>query len=87
MLDPPLKSEVLKQPFFDLLAGQFQLDPFGDHGIEHWLRVLINGREIAKCINVNLKSLNYLRFSMTAGGGMSLRTLYTVKELLNFATF
>ena len=55
MLDPPLKSEVHKQPFFDFLAGQFQLDPFGDHGIEHWLRVLINGREIAKCINVNLK--------------------------------
>ena len=55
MLDPPLKSDVLKQPFFDFLAGQFQLDPFGDHGIEHWLRVLINGREIAKCINVNLK--------------------------------
>ena len=43
MLDPPLKAEVLKPPFFDFLAGQFQLDPFGDHGIEHWLRVLING--------------------------------------------
>ena len=55
MLDPPLKSNVFTQPFFDHLVGQFQLDPFGNHGIEHWLRVLINGREIAKRISVNLK--------------------------------
>ena len=55
MLDPPLKSDVFTQPFFDHLARQFQLDPFGQHGIEHWLRVLINGREIAKRISVNLK--------------------------------
>ncbi len=55
MIDPPVKSDVFTQPLFDYLAKQFQLDPFGNHGIEHWLRVLINGREIASRINVNLK--------------------------------
>ncbi len=55
MLDPPIKSAMFTQPFFDHLAEQFQLDHFGYHGIEHWLRVLINGREIARRISVNLK--------------------------------
>ena len=55
MLSMPVKSEVLKQPFLDFIAKQFQLDPLGIHGIEHWLRVLVTGRQIAKRINANVK--------------------------------
>ncbi len=55
MLEMPFKSDLLTQPFLDHLAGQFQLDFQGVHGIAHWLRVLINGRIIAKHLDVNLK--------------------------------
>ena len=55
MIRMPVKSEVLTQPFLDFLAEQFQLDPLGIHGIEHWLRVLITGRKIAQRISANLK--------------------------------
>lgn len=40
----PKSSEVVTQPFVDHLCSAFTLDPFGDHGIEHWFRVLYNGR-------------------------------------------
>ena len=55
MLRMPVKSEVLKQSFVDFLTEQFQLDPFGIHGIEHWFRVLITGRQIAQRTSANLK--------------------------------
>ncbi len=55
MLRLPVKSEVLTQPFLDYLAEQFQLNPLGVHGIDHWLRVLSTGRQIARRISVNLK--------------------------------
>ena len=55
MLEMPFKSDVLTQPFLDHLAGQFQLDLRGVNGISHWFRVLINGRIMAKHLDVNLK--------------------------------
>ena len=55
MLKMPTKSDVLNQPFLDYIAQQFQLDAFGNQGIEHWLRVLTTGRQIAQRIDVNIK--------------------------------
>ena len=46
-LELPLKSKVVTQPYLDFLTHQYQLSHNGMHGIEHWLRVLINGRLIA----------------------------------------
>ena len=43
----PVKSKIITQPYVDFLAHQYQLSHNGVHGIEHWLRVLINGRLIA----------------------------------------
>jgi uncharacterized protein len=51
----PKSSEVVTQPFVDHLCSAFSLDPFGDHGIEHWFRVLYNGRLIADAIQGNVK--------------------------------
>ena len=47
-LELPSKSTVVTQPYLDFLTHQYQLSHNGVHGIEHWLRVLINGRLIAK---------------------------------------
>jgi len=47
LLDMPTTSKVVTQPYVDFLAHQFRLSHNGSHGIEHWLRVLINGRLIA----------------------------------------
>jgi uncharacterized protein len=47
-LDLPLKSKVVTQPYLDFLTHQYQLSHNGVHGIEHWLRVLINGRLITE---------------------------------------
>jgi uncharacterized protein len=46
-LEFPSKSKVVTQPYLDFLTHQYQLSHNGMHGIEHWLRVLINGRLLA----------------------------------------
>ena len=46
-LELPSKSAVVNQPYLDFLTHQYQLSHNGAHGVEHWLRVLINGRLIA----------------------------------------
>jgi len=46
-LSLPHKSKVVSQPYLDFLASRFKLSHNGFHGVEHWLRVLINGRLIA----------------------------------------
>ena len=51
----PRTSEVVTQPFIDHVCSIYQLDHFGHHGIEHWLRVLHNGRLIAESVGANLK--------------------------------
>ena len=45
-LELPSKSKVVTQPYLDFLTHQYKLSHNGMHGIEHWLRVLINGRLI-----------------------------------------
>jgi len=46
-IELPKKSRIVTQPYVDFLARQFELNHSGFHGIEHWFRVLINGRLIA----------------------------------------
>ena len=43
----PRKSKIVSQPYLDFLASRFKLSHNGFHGLEHWLRVLINGRLIS----------------------------------------
>jgi len=43
----PVKSKIITQPYVDFLTHQYQLSHNGAHGIEHWFRVLMNGRLIA----------------------------------------
>ena len=46
-LDLPVKSKIVTQPYVDFLTHQYQLSHNGDHGVEHWFRVLLNGRLLA----------------------------------------
>ena len=46
-LELPLKSKIVTQPYVDFIAHQYRLSHNGFHGIEHWLRVLMNGRLIS----------------------------------------
>ena len=47
-LEFPEPSSVVTQDYIDFLAKNFRLSHNGHHGLEHWLRVLINGRLLAK---------------------------------------
>jgi uncharacterized protein len=51
----PKSSEVVTQPFIDYLCSIYRLDHFGNHGVEHWLRVLYTGRIIADAVMANVK--------------------------------
>ena len=53
-LELPKKSSVVTQPYVDFLTHQYQLSHNGAHGIEHWLRVLINGRLICQKTGADL---------------------------------
>ena len=44
----PQPSPIVRQQYVDFLAGNFQLSHNGHHGLEHWMRVLINGRLLAE---------------------------------------
>ena len=55
----PYKSEVITQPFIDFLARKYQLDHNSFHGLEHWFRVLINGRIIAAETGADIKVVEY----------------------------
>ena len=43
----PQPSPIVRQQYVDFLAGNFRLSHNGHHGLEHWMRVLINGRLLA----------------------------------------
>jgi len=58
-LDLPSKSHVISQPFIDFLARTYRLDHNGYHGLEHWMRVLINGRIIAAATDADLDVIEY----------------------------
>ena len=47
-LEFPEPSSVITQDYIDFLAKNFRLSHNGHHGLEHWMRVLINGRLLAK---------------------------------------
>ena len=47
-LEFPEPSSVVTQDYIDFLAKNFRLSHNGHHGLEHWLRVLINGRLLAE---------------------------------------
>ena len=47
-LEFPEPSSVVTQDYVDFLAKNFRLSHNGHHGLEHWLRVLINGRLLAE---------------------------------------
>ena len=59
LLERPIKSDVVTQPFFDFLANKYALNHNGFHGIDHWLRVLINGRQLASETGADLKVVEY----------------------------
>jgi len=44
----PQPSPIVQQNYVDFLADSFQLSHNGHHGLEHWMRVLINGRLLAE---------------------------------------
>ena len=58
-LELPIKSDILTQPFLDFLAHKYALSHNGVHGIDHWLRVLINGRQLAQQTGADLKVVEY----------------------------
>ena len=58
-LELPFKSKIVTQPYVDFLAHQYKLSHNGHHGIEHWLRVLINGRLIAKKTGADVEVIEH----------------------------
>ena len=47
-LEFPKPSAVVNQTYLDFLAKTYRLSHNGHHGLEHWLRVLLNGRLLAE---------------------------------------
>ena len=47
-LEFPQTSPSVQQNYIDFLAKTYRLSHNGDHGLEHWMRVLINGRLLAE---------------------------------------
>ena len=58
-LELPFKSKIVTQPYLDFLAHQYKLSHNGHHGIEHWLRVLINGRLIAQKTGADIEVIEH----------------------------
>ncbi len=51
----PTTSEIVKQDFINYCCEIYQMDHRGFHGYAHWMRVLHNGRLLAKAEGANLK--------------------------------
>ena len=58
-LELPFKSAIVTRPYLDFLAHQYKLSHNGHHGIEHWLRVLINGRLIAQKTGADVEVIEH----------------------------
>ena len=58
-LELPKRSHIVTQPYVDFLARQFELSHSGFHGVEHWFRVLINGRLIARETGADIDVLEH----------------------------
>ena len=55
----PQPSPIVQQKYIDFLAGNFQLSHNGHHGLEHWMRVLINGRLLAEKNGADLEVVEH----------------------------
>ena len=55
----PEPSPIVKQNYIDFLAGTFQLSHNGHHGLEHWMRVLINGRLLAESNGADIEVVEH----------------------------
>ena len=62
ILELPVKSEIITQTYVDFLTHQYQLSHNGAHGIEHWFRVLMNGRLIAAQTGADIEVIEHLVF-------------------------
>ena len=51
----PNTSEVVTQAFIAHCCQAYKMDHDGFHGFYHWMRVLQNGRQLAKAENANIK--------------------------------
>ena len=51
----PATSEVVKQDLIEYCCKVYQMDHNGLHGYTHWMRVLHNGRLLAKAEGANIK--------------------------------
>jgi uncharacterized protein len=58
-IELPFVSDVVTQPYLDFLAQNYKLSHNGAHGVEHWLRVLINGRLIAKHTGADIQVVEH----------------------------
>ena len=53
----PATSEIVTQAFIEFCCEVYQMDHKGFHGYPHWMRVLYNGRLLAKSERANTKVL------------------------------
>ncbi|MDC1263238.1 hypothetical protein N8015_04100 [Planktomarina temperata] len=51
----PISSEVVTQAFIEYCCQAYTMDHYGYHGFYHWMRVLQNGRHLAKAEGANIK--------------------------------
>jgi uncharacterized protein len=47
-------SSLINQLLLNKITDQFSLSPEGIHGLAHWVRVLANGRKLARLTGANL---------------------------------
>ena len=58
-LEFPKLSAVVNQTYLDFLAKTYRLSHNGHHGLEHWLRVLLNGRLLAQENGADLEVIEH----------------------------
>ena len=58
-LEFPKLSKVARQNYINFLAETYSLSHNGHHGLEHWLRVLINGRLLAEATGADLEVVEH----------------------------
>ena len=58
-LEFPKPSAVVNQTYLDFLAKTYRLSHNGHHGLEHWLRVLLNGRLLAEQNGADLEVVEH----------------------------
>lgn len=59
ILELPPQSEIVNQQYLNFLAKEYRLSHNGQYGIDHWLRVLINGRLIAETNGADIQIVEH----------------------------